>query len=379
MKKNIYIDFVDFWDIDIEYDNINVIKLPQIINSTLIDLLPDVPVFARGISVGKEEIMGVQVPVSSAFIYRNVELLNKENSTKWRIVALYRNEKLILPNKITTIQPYDHLLIVGQAKILKDVFKSIKKDVGMFPEPYGKRIYVLIDKKNMSKKEVSKLLKSAIFLQRKLKSQKLIIRIINPDLHMYRKLEKFDEIDICVDYIRDDVEEIMLDDFLKFRIGLFVIDNKFYYKYIDFLLKIKKPFLKIGDKESIKTCESTGLILRENDEVKELSSVVFDISSQMKCQIDFFDIDPDNVNLDKKEMVKYYENLAKMYYYKNVKFIINNKNPYFEFKKLKNICFFTPFNNKIPRNKLLSIISPNLTRVQILMNDFNQFMIPTKG
>ena len=229
IKENIYIEFVDFWDVEIENENINIVKLPDIINSTLIDLLPDVPVFARTIGLGKEEIMQIQVPVSSAFIYRNVELLNKENATKWRISAIYRNEQLILPNKMTTIHPYDKLLIVGQARILKDVFKSIKKDVGLFPEPYGNQIYLLIDKKTMSKREVSKLLKSAIYLQRKLKSKKLIIRVINPDLHIYRKLEKFNEIEIFVDYRRDDVEKIMFDDFLKFRIGMFIINNKFYY------------------------------------------------------------------------------------------------------------------------------------------------------
>lgn len=378
IEKNVYIEFVDFWDIELENENINVVKLPDIINSTLIDLLPDVPVFARTIGLGKEEIMQVQVPVSSTFIYRNVELLNKENFVKWRIVAIYRNEKLILPNKMTTIHPYDKLLIVGQAQILKDVFKSIKKDVGLFPEPYGNQIYLLIDKKSMCEKEVSKLLKSAIYLQRKLKSKKLIIRVINPDLDIYRKLEKFNEIEVFVDYRRDNVEEIMLDDFLKFRIGMFVIDNKFYYKNIDFLLRIKKPFLKIGD-ESLKVCKETGVILRDDEVLTEISPVVFDISSQLEYPIKFFEMDPDNVKKEKKEIVKYYENLAKMYYYKNIEFIVNDKNPYFEIKNMENICFFIPFNNTIPRNKLLSIIFPNVNRIQILMDKFNQFMIPTKG
>ena len=140
----------------------------------------------------------------------------------------------------------------------------------------------------------------------------------------------------------------------------------------------KKPFLKIAD-ESIKMCKETGVILRDDEVLTEISPIVFDISSQFDHPIKFFEMDPDNVNREKKEIVKYYENLAKMYYYKNVEFIINDKNPYFEFKKMKNICFFVPFNNKIPRNKFLSIIFPNANRIQILMDNFNQFMIPTKG
>jgi hypothetical protein len=39
---------------------------------------------------------------------------------------------------MTTIHPYDKLLIVGQAQILKDVFKSIKKDVPfIFSKKFG--------------------------------------------------------------------------------------------------------------------------------------------------------------------------------------------------------------------------------------------------
>ena len=126
----------------------------------------------------KGEILEVQVPASSSFKYKNVYLLNSENRNKWRIVAIYRNDNLILPTHMSEIEPYDRLLIVGQPNILKDVYKNIKKDVGMFPAPYGNNIYLLIDRAEMDRKEVSKLLKSAIYLQRKTKSKKLIIKII---------------------------------------------------------------------------------------------------------------------------------------------------------------------------------------------------------
>jgi hypothetical protein len=377
IDKNILIEFVDFWGIDIEDKNVNVIKLPNIINATLIDLLPDVPVFARNIGLGKEEIMEVEVPASSIFIYRNVELLNNENKTKWRIVAIYRNDNLILPNKMTTIHPYDKVVIVGNAQVLKDVYKTIKKDVGMFPAPYGNNIYLLIDRATMKAKESSKLLKAAIHLQKKLKSKKLIIKIINPNLHRFDKLRKFENIEIYVDYYSTDIEQVLMEDLIKFSIGMFVIDNKFYYENMDFLLKLKKPFLKVGD-ESIKKCENSALLLKDDESIAEISPVVFDISSQLQTKIKFLDIDPENVKKEKKEIVEYYENLAKMYFYKNVEFIIDDKNPYFEIKKMKNICFFVPFNANIPRNKLLSFIMPNTDKIQLLLDKYNQFMIPTK-
>ena len=374
---NILVEFTDFWDIEIEYKNVEIIKIPNIINATLIDLLPNVPVFARNIGLGKEEIMQVEVPPSSVFLYRLVVMLNEENKTKWRIVGIYRKDKLILPNPMTTILPYDKLIIIGNSKVLKDVYKNIKKDAGMFPAPYGNNIYLLIDRKDMNQKETSKLLKSAIYLQRKLKSKKLIIKIINPNLHRFDKLRKFENVEIYVDYYNTDKQKVMLEDLIKHSIGLFVINNRFYYDNTDFLLKLKKPFLKVGD-ESIKKCKTTVLLLKDDENVAEISPVVFDISSQLKTELKLLDMDPENVNLKTKEITEYYKNLQKMYFYKNVEVIINSKNPYFELKNMENICFFVPFNSKIPRNKLSIIFMPDIEKIHILLDKFNQFMIPTK-
>jgi hypothetical protein len=89
------------------------------------------------------------------------------------------------------------------------------------------------------------------------------------------------------------------------------------------------------------------------------------------------DIDPENVHLKEKEITKYYKELAKMYYYKNVEFIVSNGNPKTEIKD-ENICFFVPFNQDVPKNKLYSILFPDLNKVHILFDRYNQFMIPTK-
>ena len=376
LDKNITIEFVDFWGIEIENPKVNIKKIPNIITSTIIDVLPNVPVFARNVGLGIEEIMEVQVPVGSSFVYRNIALLNKTNKN-WQIVALYRNDKLILPNQMTFIQAYDKLLIIGNPNVLKDVFKTIKKDVGLFPAPYGNNLYLFIDRKKVDSKTASKLLKSAIYLQRKLKSKKLFIRIKNPTLNNYSKLNKFENIEVLVDYHSSDTQKLILQDLLKFNIGMLIVDNKFYYENIDFLLKIKKPFLKVGN-ESIKKCDFTALLISEDERISEISPVVFDIANQLNKKIKFLDFDPENVKQIKKETMKYYENLAKIYYYKNVEFIMNDKNPYFEIKDMKNGCFFIPFNKNIPRKKLSSILSPNTYKIQILMDKFNQIMIPTK-
>ena len=230
----------------------------------------------------------------------------------------------------------------------------------------------------MDRKEVSKLLKSAIYLQRKTKSKKLIIKIINPNLHRLDKLEKFENIEVIIDYFNEDKHKILEEDLFKFNVGLFIISNKFFYKNIEFLMQIKKPFLKVG-KESIKTCSQTAVLLRDGEDVAKISPVVFDLSIQLDAKIKFFDIDPDNVSLTKKSIMKYYENLARMYYYQEkVEFIMSNDNPKRFVKEIKNICFFVPFNRNFPTSKLKAILLPDVQKVQILFDKYNQFMIPTK-
>jgi len=105
---------------------------------------------------------------------------------------------------------------------------------------------------NMEKKEISLLLKSALFLHRKLKNKKLIIKIINPSInHQIYKLYKFSHIEIMSDYFEKSYDKCLEKDASIFNIGLFITNNKFFYKYSDLFFNLKIPVFKKGE-ESIK-------------------------------------------------------------------------------------------------------------------------------
>ncbi|MEO1928146.1 MAG: TrkA C-terminal domain-containing protein [Nautiliaceae bacterium] len=372
LDKKIPILFVKFWlDFEVpKQNNIEVIDLPELLTNKIIDFLPGVPLFARDIGLGKGEILEVEVPPNSPFAYSHPSKLENEEA---KVAAIYRNNELRLINKNTMILPNDRLLLVGKPDTLKDLFKKIKKNIGAFPQPYGQNIYLLLDMKELSKREISQLLRSAIFLHRKLKNKKLIIKIINPSLNnqIYR-LYKFKNIEVHTDYHQTSFKSQLKKDVSKYNIGLIIVNENTFYKNGDLLFDIKIPIFKKG-RESIKKCKKIKVLLQE-EEIKKIASVIFDLSFQLKKPLTFIEGDPEK---EHKKLTEYLINFAKLFNFKDVKIQKIKDNPIFELNKESNQCIVTPFTKK-PINKIWQILNPKMEYNYLLVNKFNQFLIPIK-
>ena len=372
IDKKIPILFVKFWqEFEIpKRNNIEIINIPELLTNKIIDFLPGVPLFARDIGLGIGEILEVEVPPHSPFVYSQPEKLNTNEA---KVVAIYRNNELRIINKNTLILPNDKLLLIGKPDALKDLFNKIKKNIGAFPQPYGQNIYLLLDMKNMEKKEISSLLKSALFLHRKLKNKKLIIKIINPSInHQIYKLYKFSHIEIISDYFEKSYSKCLKKDTAIFNIGLFVTNNKFFFNYSDLFFNLKIPIFKKGE-ESIKKCEGIKVLLQEN-EIKPIASVIFDLSFQLNKPITFIDGDPENKHT---ELIEYLTNFANLFNFKDVNVKKTKDNPIFELNKDDYQCIITPFTKK-PVSKIWQIFNPKMEYSYLFLNKFNQFLIPKK-
>jgi len=365
--------FIKFWP---EFENLpkinnlEIIDVSEFITNKIIDFLPGVPLYSRDIGLGIGEIMEVEVPIGSPFAYKNIEYLEEKYHVK--VAALYRNNELRLTNKNTTILPNDKLVLVGKPETLKDLFTQIKKNIGSFPQPYGQNIYLIIDMLNMQKKEISELLKTALFLHRKLKNQKLIIKIINPTTfsRTIYKLYKFSNIDIYTDYYTSSYKDILLKDSKILNIGLIITNNKFFYKYSSEFFNFKKPIFKKGF-ESIKKCQNLTVILHQ-DNIKKIANVIFDLSFQLGIKIKFLNADPENPH---KDLVEYLKHLAKLFNFKNVEFTSTKENPIIKLNKESNICFIEAIDTK-PINKIKQILFPKIKYSYIMLDIHNQLLIP---
>ncbi len=360
--------FVKFW---YEYklppiNNIEIIDVADIITNKVIDLLPGVPLFARNIGLGQGEILEVEIPPHSPFIYKTPSIFKNYNV---RMATLYRNGELKENPKI--ILPNDKIILIGRPERLKEIFHRIKNSIGAFPQPYGQNIYLLLDMKKFNQKEISKFLKTALFLHRKLKNKLLIIKIINPTTkHRIYKLFKFPDISIITDYNETSYIKALKKDINKFNIGLTIIPNEIFLSYKKEFFEIRKPILKVG-KESIKKCQAIGAIV--NKYTPNIASILYDLSHQLGIGIKFFEIDPEN---NSKEIVSILKEINFLKTAK-VEFIsIKNQNPITYLNSLKNICLAEAFA-KIPPSKLKMILHPKIEFSYILI-DKNQFLIPIK-
>jgi len=365
--------FVKFWmEFETpEKNNIEILDVPEIITNKIIDFLPEVPLYARDIGLGEGEILEVEIPPHSPFIYKQINIFDRYNV---KVAAIYRDNKLKLPEENTTILPYDKLILIGNPNTLKDLFNQIKQIKGAFPQPYGRNIYLILDMKNMEQKEISKLLKSALFLHRKLKNKKLIIKIINPTIksHQIYKLYKFENIDIMTDFYKTSYKTVLLEDIDKLSIGLVITNNFFFQQEADTFYEIKKPILKVGD-ESIKKCKSLYIILNTKY-ITKIAPTIFDLSYQLGLKAVFLNADPEN---DNKEIIEYLQMLAKSFNFAQIEFEKQSKNPIIYLSQKQNICLIDAFVKK-PRSKFLQIISPKIEDSYLLLDKFSQFLIPIK-
>ena len=363
--------FVKFW---IEFNeipqinNLEILDIPEIISNKIIDFLPGVPLYARDIGLGIGEILEVEIPIFSPFAYKSPSYFEERYPV--RVAALYRNNELKKINENTIILPNDKIILTGKPSVLKELYNQIRKNIGSFPQPYGSNIYLLLDS-TMDQKETSELLKSALFLHRKLKNKKMIIRIINPGINTkIYKLYKFSNIDIYTDYFENSYIKMLQKDMQNLNIGLIIVNNKIFYKYKKEIFNTKKPIFKKGY-ESIKKCNNLTLILHEKN-IKKIASSVFDLSYQLELTLRFLNADPENQH---SEIVEYLKHLAKLFNFSNVQFTSTKENPIIKLKNEENICLIEAIE-KPPVSKLREIIMPKIEFSYILLDKHNQFLIP---
>ncbi len=86
------------------------------------------------VGLGKGEIIEVTVMPTSIIAGYPV---GKFSSRRWKIVAIFRGNRLILPKPKTIVKPGDRVLIVGDPKILKYIAGLIKSGEPQFPLQFG--------------------------------------------------------------------------------------------------------------------------------------------------------------------------------------------------------------------------------------------------
>lgn len=356
-------------------ENVTMIHTYEILTSHLYDQLPNVPVIAQNVGLARGEIMEIHVPFGSSYAYRHVGSILQR---KWKIAAIYRDEKQILPTNATMIRPNDTLLVLGKPIVLDGVYKSINKRIGLFPEPFGKNLYLLLDM-NEGKEKLLLYLKESIYLTQQLEEKTLHVRIINPsDFELIDTIKTYENerVLVYVTYEEEALSSIIENDLNFYDIGL-VLSSIYTFEQknvIELLYKLKKLVYLFGDKllYNIKECM---VIMTGNEMMESISSTAFEISEALHLKLTLGDFDPEGDFESKQMIIEHYETLTHIF---NMEINIEQKitNPIRELSSRQEILQIAPYEKHLKGSSLLNIFSTKLKDFLLTRGKHPKLLVP---
>ena len=376
INEKIFIVFVSNWDnLEINDENVNIVNTNEIMAANLYEKLPNVPLIAKNIGLGQGEIMEVLIPFGSSFAFRHVGAISHR---KWRIVAIYRQEKQLFPNNATMLLPNDRLIIIGNPLVLEEVYKRVNLRQGVFPEPFGRNIYLIL---NMQQEKETILLQinEAIFLSNKLLKTKLYLRLVNivslDSIDELRALET-ENIQVLVNYNDHDTFQVMDFDISKYEIGLFILDRTQFLKneYRKYISSYKRPIYIFGD-HSLFNIKEAVLLMGQESEMESLSTSVFDFSDSLGLGLSLCDYNPEGDFEESKKVVEHYETLSRLYSFK-INIERKRVNPIKELSSHEAVLHIAPYSDEISNNSWLNFFSTNFSKHIMSITKHPQLLIP---
>jgi hypothetical protein len=375
LNSKVQIVMMDRWGIDSSDVNLQLIDSREVLASRFADYLPDMPVIAQNVGLGAGEIMEIQVPIGSSYVYRHIASIQQK---KWRIVALYRNNALILARPTLMIQPNDVLLTIGDPNVLNNVFLSVKQELGRFPSPFGSNIYCLLDMLAMSEERMETILNDAMMLHSKINSKRLHVKIINPTYNkIFNKTKNLNNshITVNIDYFNTDPSQVLVGDVAHYDVGLLVVDTKFFNAHKLLFYKAKVPVFKIGN-GGFSNLKTGAILASDSKEIEKGSSVILDCCTQLDLEVSLYHYSPNTID-QKSSLVEHFENLSRLFG-KEVEIIQNtDKNPLIKLQKRYDLLQFVPFHRKIVDSRFAALLSTDIERLPHKLDECYQLFIPT--
>ena len=373
VDNKVRIVIMDRWGLKFEDKRLLMLNSREILASRFTDHLPNTPIVAQNIGLGIGEIMEVSIPVGSSYAYRHLASIEQ---SKWKIAAVYRSNTLILPRPTLMLLPNDLLLLVGDPKVLQSVFKSIKRELGQFPAPFGSSIYCLVDMLNMDEKEIDVLINDALLLHSKLNRNKLHIKVINPTYSkIFEKIKTYNNhhIHVVIDYFENNPRKALREDTQAMDIGLIVVLNHFFQRNKQTLYKTKLPVFKMG-KRGFSSLSQGVILSQDAHEIEQESSVIFDVATQLSLGLKLYTYNPDHENA-KNSLIEHFDNLSKIFG-REVDVVQSERNPLVKLQNKDDILQFIPFSSKIVESTFLSIFSTDMEKLHFKLSDNYQLFIP---
>ena len=378
VADKIRIILVNQWDdptVGQDMENVTVLDVDELIAAHLYDQLPNVPVVAQNVGLGKGEIMEIHVPFGSTYAFRHVGSILQR---KWQIAAIYRKGKQILPTAATTILPNDSLLVLGKPLVLEGVYRTINKRIGLFPEPFGKDLYLLLDFR-VDREQALFFLKESLYLLERLEEKSLFVRILYPnDFALIDEIKAYESesVTISVCYDDKDISHLIEYDIQEYDIGLILssIETLSDEKVMETLYTLRKVVYLFGDQPLYNIHK--GIILMDDErKMESISSTAFDVSESLGLELFLCDFDPEGDFESKKIVIEHYETLAHIF---NMEIRIEQKiaNPIRELQQMESVLQIAPFEKELNRGSLWRLISTRIQDFLLTSHKHPKLLVP---
>jgi hypothetical protein len=371
--------FVSKWnDLNFNDDNLSILNVNEIVASNLYEKLPNVPIIAKNIGLAQGEIMEILIPLGSSFAYRHVGVISHR---KWKIVAIYRKEKQIFVNSATMLHPNDRLIVIGNPLVLEEVYKKVNRRQGVFPEPFGKNLYLLINMEQ-SKEDILIQVNEAIFLSNQLVKTKLYIRLIYTNslllVSEIRALQT-NSIQVMVTYSNSKIFHDIDFDISQYEVGLFLLEREHFFKkeFKEYIMGYNRPIYLFGEK-SLYNIKQALVLIGDESEMESLSTSIFDFSDNLGLELTLCDYSPEGDFQDSKTIIEHYETLSRLYNFK-VSFEKKRVNPIRELLKHDEVLHITPFVKEIKQFSIFKLFSTKHNAYSMSIKKHPQLLIPIEN
>ena len=378
-KKNLQMNILDYWGIKIDDAYVNIYKGIEVLANGMVERLPNIPVVAQNIGLKQGEIMEIRIPFGSSYAYRYIGSIEQK---KWKIFALYRNQQLVNTKPSTVIKPNDLILVIGKPNVLMQVFNAIGKNQGQFPMPFGHNLYLYLDLYLQTASSAKKAIEEVKVLNQRLKNRKLIVRVTRPTTvgimsYIKEELKHFPSIVLKIDYANKGLFKILREDFRRSDIGMIILTHEMFKNKhnLSSITDFKTPIFKLGN-ENIKSIKNTVVMLNDTNSYEQISSMVFDVASQLKTKTKIFDLDPIGQEEDKSNLLDHFENLAKIFNEK-IEVVSSDENPIKKLKKQQKMLQILPMKQDMFKKRFsFKFFYTNSDVIAFDLNDYNQLLIP---
>ncbi len=355
--------------------NVTVIRSNDLISSHVYDNLPNVPKIAKNVGLGNGEIMEMHIPFGSSYAFRHIGSITQQ---KWKIVALYRAGKQILPTNATMIRPNDTLLTVGNPMVLDGIYKLINKRKGFFPEPFGKNIFLLLDLRFDSKR-VLEYVEESIFMLDKFNTRKLCIYVIYPtDVKLVADIKKFqsENIQVIISFDVKNIASSIEFEISSCDIGIVLCSKKTLKS--DNRSKIfydLRKLIYVFGRNGLNQVTKAILIMKNENKMESISSAVLDICETFNLPLQISDFSSDNVTVESNIIERHYDAMAPLFN-TVVNFEYKVANPIREIAKMENVIEIAPYSRTKIRSGIIEFILSKSLDFLVSANKHPKMLIP---